>query len=47
MGASQPEGTIKTVRIGPIAQSEDINQFEDGQIRLLWDGMRRRNNDCV
>ena len=33
MGASYLEGTIKTIRIGPIAQSEDINC----QIRLLWE----------
>ena len=32
--ANYLEGTIKTVWIGPMAQSEDINQSEDGQINL-------------
>ena len=35
VGASQPEVTIKTVRIGPMTQSEDIYQFKDGQIRFI------------
>ena len=34
MGASYLESTIKTVRIGPMAQSEDINYSADGQIKL-------------
>ena len=34
VGANYLEGTIKTVWIGPMTQSEDINQSKDGQIRL-------------
>ena len=38
MGASQLEGTIKTIQIGLMAQFEDINYSEDTQMRLLWKG---------
>ena len=34
MGANYLEGTIKTIWIGPMAQSEDINQSEDFQVKL-------------
>ena len=34
IGANYLEGTIKTVWIGPMAQSEDIIPSEDGQIKL-------------
>ena len=42
VGARQSEGTIKTVCIGPMAQSEDIYLSEDGQIMLLWDWQKRK-----
>jgi len=34
VGANLPGGIIKVVRIGPMAQSKDINQSENGQMRL-------------
>ena len=42
VGASQPESTVKTVRIGPMTQSDNIYQFEDGQIRLLWEWQKKK-----
>ena len=40
--ARQPEGTIKTVYIRPMAQFEDIYLSEDGQIMLLWEWQKRK-----
>ena len=34
VGANHLEGTIETVWVGPMTQSEDINQSEDGQTKL-------------
>ena len=34
VGANLSGGIIKVVRIGPMAQFEDINRSENGQMRL-------------